>query len=128
MSFEKSIEQNKDVQIEYKYKGKYGEILSSGVNDNFDFSIPEGAIEFDGYIRTQHDSFAFQGPIEEAKELFNKIKRLEQITVHLQNIENQLSIARGERDQPKIEDLKRLKEDILREMDSLEEVTKVYKI
>lgn len=128
MSFEKLVEQNKDVKIEYKYKGKYGEILSSGVNDSFDFPIPEGAIEFDGYIRTQYDGFAFQGPIEEAKELFNKVKRLEQITVHLQNIENQLSIARGEKDQPKIEDLKRLKEDILREMDSLEEATKVYKI
>lgn len=128
MSLEKPVEQNKGVQIEYKYKGKYGEILSSGVNDNFDSPIPEGAFEFDGYIRTPYESFAFQGPIEEAKELFNKVKRLEQTTVHLQNIENQLSIARGERDQPQIDDLKRLKEDILREMDSLEEVTNVYKI
>ncbi|MBI4158286.1 MAG: hypothetical protein HY505_01520 [Candidatus Yanofskybacteria bacterium] len=128
MSFEQSVEKSKGIQVEYKFRGKYGEILNSGVNDNFDFPIPEGAIEFDGYIRTQYESFAFQGSIEEAKELFNKIKRLEERTTALQRIEDLLSIARGERNQDEIEKLKKDKEYNLKEIDSLEEATNKYKI
>ena len=128
MSFEKPVEQNKGVQIEYKYKGKYGNILSSGVNDNFDFPIPEGAVEFDGYIRTKYDSFAFQGPIEDAKGLFDKIKKLEHLTIVLQRIEDLLLTARSERNQGDVEEQKRIKEDVLKEMDALEEVTNTYKV
>ncbi|OGN32579.1 MAG: hypothetical protein A2749_02335 [Parcubacteria group bacterium RIFCSPHIGHO2_01_FULL_45_26] len=128
MSFEKPTEKNKGVQIEYTYKGKYGEILSKGKDDNFDLTVPEGAIEFDGYMRTSYDNFVFQGSIEEAKELLANIKRLEKLTVELQNIENQLLVARSKRKVSPIEDLKRIKEDILKEMDSLEKATNVYKI
>ena len=128
MSSEKPVEQNKGVQIDYKYKGKYGNILSSGVSDNFDFPIPEGAVEFDGYIRTKYDSFAFQGSIEDAKELFDKIKRLEHLTVALQRGEDLLFTAKSERNQKDTEEQKRLNEDVLKEMDSLEEATNTYKI
>jgi len=128
MNSEKHIEKNKDIQIEYTYKGKYGEILGKGVNDNFDLSVPESAVEFDGYIRTPYNNFVFQGSIEEAKELLVNIKRLEKLTVELQNIENQLSVARGGRDTASMEELKRIKDNISEEMDSLERITNVYKI
>ena len=128
MSIEGGIEKNSGVSIEYTYKGKYDEILSSGVINDFDLKVPEGTTEFDGYIKTSYDNFAYQGSIDGAKELIAQIKRLEKLTVELQNIENQLFVAKSEKNPTLIEDLNKMKESILKELNSLEAIINPYKI
>ncbi len=66
-----------EIRIEYSFKNDFGAYLLTETKNDFHLSEPpEGATEFDGYIKTPVGEFAYQGDINGAKKLLDDISAL----------------------------------------------------